>query len=1765
MSENKQIHIVRLTNPFDPREHTRETLAWEPGKTLADYCTNHILALEHVFSVNGRIVEAGELANVPVSPDDYIVACPIPQGGGGNKSIFRIVALIAVSMVAPYAAAALNGVGGLATGTVGALTGIGTAISAGVSLAGSMLINALLPPAKPKAGAAGSTSLDSSPTYGIDGAKNTSAEGVVVPVAYGTFRMGGNIISNYIVNEGNTQILYMLINAGEGPISGISEIELNDQPLSSFSDYEVQYRLGEHDQELINWFDDTIDPHSVNLTLTTSWTTYTTSGEVDKFRIDVVAPGGLFTIDPATGVTSAASVALEIEYRVAGSGGAFTPVYDSQYVSSYTETVTWGELPVYDGEGNLTGYTPYVPNLSEQLIGDEYYSELSNGDVVVVGSVTRTPVYSQAVILDGKSRSAIRRSITSPVLEEEIYEIRIRRTTAQSVSEYLSDAVAITDVNEIVTDDVQLNNTALVALKIRLNDQLNGLPKVTFLNHGRIIRYFDVVDNTWKAGASNNPAWVTLDILTHPRYGGGLAWSRFDTAKFTDMAVYNHEQGLAFNGIFDTSLNIWDAAQTVMRCGHSQLVNVGTRYTVAIEKEDDPVMMFSVANIIQGSFKEDWLGVQDRANEIEVNFFDKEDKYRQKPLRIVDEAAISAGSVARSASVTLFGVTNAERAYKDGLMLLNMNRYILQTVSFSAPLEAIACTVGDLIYVQHDMPQWGYAGRLLAGSSTTAILLDRDVTMESGKNYRLLLLYNNVMRASGAVSAITGTAGRYYVLLGSYTGTTPVKRLVVEGVEHEVLDVFESGGNYGVIIDDASAMSVSDDYELYDVDAIEERAVTTVPGTGNGLIATSAFPSAPAQYMQWMFGEVDKVKKPFRVKSISGSHEYRRDIVAVEYNATVYDMDDAVVPTINYSDLDQSISHVTITEVTENVIKAGVKDQHAVTVHFTSGQEIYRRSRVQVSINGGAYEEADFGIDHVTVFAERNAVLKFRVMARSVTGQEAPESTAPTITYTVLGLMPVTLEVPPVTGLAVEALVPESTEFMGKDARFSWRVNSITEFFEFGEETYGADAGTHDPHFAEYIVKIYDTSENLLRTESVQDASYVYTFEKNVQDGLRRMFVVKVNMVDTYNNAGPVSTLTVSNVSPAAPTDVIATGGFRSVRVRYTKPADTDFAGVRLWMHTAPGFTPSNLNLVYEGPDSEITVSGLASDTTYYFVLASGDTFGWDTYNSTAEFSATTSQLTEADVVAGSFTIASLDEVLATRIGLVDADAATVGSVNYRIGLEASARTAALLDEADARNDGIATETTNRIAAINNEAADRAAAILVEAAARESADGTLQSQIDLLAASSGGDLEDLIAAVEAESTARIAGDAAEASARTTLATQMRGAYTGTDITLVTAGLVYEERQARAAADGSISSTVSALSSTVTNNLSAVNASIASESSTRASADLALSSSITSLTGTVNNNTAAITTEQNTRASADIALSNQISVLTSSVNANGAAIVSEALTRANADSSLSSQISALTATSGSNTAAIAAEAVTRASVDGSLLAQYTVKVDVNGYVAGYGLASTATTGTPTSEMIFLVDKFKVVHPGYASITPFYISGGITYMNGAYIDSLNGNKIVADTINVNHLTANSVTTSKINSSAVTTEKVGSNAVTAVSAVGATTDQAISTYADILGIGFTTTGGPLVVSAFVRADQWVLGAPPTGTNNYKVSLLADSTTLAEITDLTGFEVTSVPIQAVTTLAAGTYTFYLRVERLAGSDVNIKARALSITELKR
>ncbi len=258
-----------------------------------------------------------------------------------------------------------------------------------------------------------------------------------------------------------------------------------------------------------------------------------------------------------------------------------------------------------------------------------------------------------------------------------------------------------------------------------------------------------------------------------------------------------------------------------------------------------------------------------------------------------------------------------------------------------------------------------------------------------------------------------------------------------------------------------------------------------------------------------------------------------------------------------------------------------------------------------------------------------------------------------------------------------------------------------------------------------------------------------------------------------------------------------------------------------------------------------------------------------------------------------------------------------------------------------------------------------------------------------------------------------AGLSAETSERASLAAQVRGGYSGTDANAVTQGLIYSERIARASADSTEVAARQSLSAKLTGATDPTGLTLGTlasglvfdEKTARVSAVGAVATSVSVLEGRTSATEGAILTEQTVRAGNDNAIVSAINTMwaitgaTTAISTSGSNLVTSWTSgQANYWNTLNAEVF----TTGGQTirAALSQEASTRATQTGQLYGQYTVKIDTNGYVAGFGLASESNiAGGSTSSFVIRADKFAMVMPGYGDYVPFAVGPAGVSFNGS----------------------------------------------------------------------------------------------------------------------------------------------------------------------
>lgn len=278
------------TQRIDEKIAAGSTLAEIIDFIKAEYPVAKEYNIEPTIIVNGKVIPKEQWTMVPLS-GDVVQYRAVATGGGGGffRAILSIAVVVAAAYFAPYVAAKLG-----VTSSLGI-----SVVQAGLSVVGSLLVNAIFPVRLPKPpkdpGAAKAQNL-------LQGGANQANFYGAIPVVLGRARYTAPLgASIYAETNTDTAYLRMALVWGYGPLQ-ISDMRVGDTNI---------YTLEELDIETLNGFDDTPEDRAnfdriygqdteqvaVNLKLTQGvWVERVINEEADYITVSFHFPEGLRSV-----------------------------------------------------------------------------------------------------------------------------------------------------------------------------------------------------------------------------------------------------------------------------------------------------------------------------------------------------------------------------------------------------------------------------------------------------------------------------------------------------------------------------------------------------------------------------------------------------------------------------------------------------------------------------------------------------------------------------------------------------------------------------------------------------------------------------------------------------------------------------------------------------------------------------------------------------------------------------------------------------------------------------------------------------------------------------------------------------------------------------------------------------------------------------------------------------------------------------------------------------------------------------------------------------------------------------------------------------------------------------------------------------------------------------------------------------------------------------------------------------------------------------
>jgi predicted phage tail protein len=545
---------------------------------------------------------------------------------------------------------------------------------------------------------------------------------------------------NTLQSRATGRVLYCL---GEGPFQGIvggyaqgaKNIYLNDTPLMNadgtlnFQGVTWDYRVGTPDQSWIEGFPAVENTHSgdvglpVELKRSTPAIRTVTNTNANAIRIIVSTPG-MVDQDVKTGNASGTRIDFVIRIRRQGRTG-----WEAQYPISIV----------------------------------------------------------------GKTVSTYEEQYRLGLMGEGPWDVMLERTTPDSDRASLSNALSWSSYVEIIDRKMRYPNSALLALTFDGKLFGSSMPTVTSRWDTWIIRvpnnynpvsgtYTGIWNGGWKMAFSSNPAYLFMALLTH-RAGCDLPDSAVDAGAIYACGRYcdelvpsgmkNNSGGIIYERRFEahfvhnTKQEAYAVINALASTFRAMAYWAAGAVTVVADAPRDPLFAVTASQTI-GGFEFSGPAVRAIKTVAMISYLDPDDL--DKPnMEIYEDIDLIKKYGWQPESLTAFACKSKGQARRLGKWFIETGK-LGDTLSYKASIDHLHAQPGDVIVMtERSVTGADLGGRIVTGG-LTGITLDRAVTLEKGKGYRLHVSLPDGTVAVRDINTPTGTTTRAL----SYASALPI-------------------------------------------------------------------------------------------------------------------------------------------------------------------------------------------------------------------------------------------------------------------------------------------------------------------------------------------------------------------------------------------------------------------------------------------------------------------------------------------------------------------------------------------------------------------------------------------------------------------------------------------------------------------------------------------------------------------------------------------------------------------------------------------------------------------------------------------------------------------------------------------------------------------------------------------------------------------------------------------------------------------------------
>ncbi|HGY0709274.1 TPA: host specificity protein J [Vibrio cholerae] len=509
-------------------------------------------------------------------------------------------------------------------------------------------------------------------------------------------------------------------------------------------------------------------------------------------------------------------------------------INDSQ-VSAVVIRFRWPALQEMKDNGDVVGYSI------------QYRIDVSTDGGSFVTIATRS--------VTGKTNTLYERSTRVDLPAGNTRTIRVTRLTANQNNSRVSDAMFIGAITEVIDRKMRYPNTALLGIQFDAS-QFSNIPTVSVLAKMRKIRVPDTYDpetrtysgiwsGAFKMAYSNNPAWVTYDLIVENRFSIGDRvgaqfvdkYELYKIAQYCDQQVPDGKGGTEHryecNIYIATAAEAWQVLRDLSSIYRGMIYWMQSQMTVRADMPRDVDYVFTNANVIDGTFTYSGSDERVKYTRALVSYDNPDNNYESDVTSTYDNA-LQRRYGDNVVELSAFGCTRESEAQRRGKWAIYTNNND-RTVSFKTGMEGEIPSLGDIVAIADDLIAGSRIGGRIASVSADGktITVDKEIAAESGD--KLLINLPSGKAESRTVVSSTGKEIRVSTAYSEFPAPFLQWTLEKSTLTHQLFQIVSArkADSESIEYEFAGVAYNPSKFDFVDTGArIEDRPVSQIPVGG---------------------------------------------------------------------------------------------------------------------------------------------------------------------------------------------------------------------------------------------------------------------------------------------------------------------------------------------------------------------------------------------------------------------------------------------------------------------------------------------------------------------------------------------------------------------------------------------------------------------------------------------------------------------------------------------------------------------------------------------------------------------------------------------------------------------------------------------------------------------------------------------------------------------------------------------------------------------